>query len=401
MATRQAEKTASASTLGGEARRPGVGFSGGADAATAGREACRQALGGTKPSADDLVLVFATADHDPAALIQAIRTEAGAAQVTGCTGYRVFTATSRGELGCAVAYLPAGDVRFGLASVEEVGDDLEGSARRATAGARDAAGPDLGHSVIMLLSDGLAGDQREFLRGAYQVGGALVPIVGGAAGDNLELEATLLFDGDRIIRNGLVAVWITSPRPIGVGVRHGWRPIGRPLLVTRAERNVIHELDGRPALEHYLAEQGVAGLDVDHLAAELMDRPLGLATASGRYEVRHVMARGPEGSLVMFGYVPDQAVVRVMEGDHDGLLAAAAGAAQDAIARLADGPRAAVVFSCTARTAFLGSRLEEEAQVISDELGGVPSIGFFTYGEFARVSGSTGFHNATVAILTL
>lgn len=398
MTTRQAR---SATTIIDEAHQPGVGFSTASDAATAGRDACREALGGAQPEPEDLVLVFATVDHDPATLLQAVRAESGAAHVTGCTGYRVFTAISRGALGCAVAYLPAGDARFGIVAVENVGDDLEGSAHRATAEARKAAGPDLGHSVIMLLSDGLAGDQREFMRGAYRVGGALVPIVGGAAGDNLQLESTFLFHDDRVIPNGLVAVWITSPRPIGVGVRHGWRPIGRPLLVTRAEHNVIHELDGRPALEHYLAEQSTSSLNLDHLASELMDRPLGLATASGRYEVRHVMARGPEGSLVMFGYVPDQAVVRVMEADHDGLLAAAAGAAQDAVATLAGDPRAAVVFSCTARTAFLGSRLEEEVEIISRELGGIPAIGFFTYGEFARVSGSTGFHNATVAVLTL
>ena len=47
---------------------------------------------------------------------------------------------------------------------------------------------------------------------------------------------------------------------MGVSVDHGWRPVGKPMLVTRAEGTVVHELDGTPALDAYLAEQG-DGLD--------------------------------------------------------------------------------------------------------------------------------------------
>jgi hypothetical protein len=42
-----------------------------------------------------------------------------------------------------------------------------------------------------------------------------------------------------------------------------------------------------------------------------------------------------------------------------------------------------------------------EATAITNAVGATPMAGLFTYGEFARVTGSTGFHNATVVVLAL
>src|SRR5688572_12194950 len=61
----------------------------------------------------------------------------------------------------------------------------------------------------------------------------------------------------------------------------------------------------------------------------------------------------------------------------------------------------ALVFSCTGRIAPLGAHREFEAAAVTGSLGGAKVAGFFTYGEFARVTGSTGFHNATVVVLAV
>ena len=47
------------------------------------------------------------------------------------------------------------------------------------------------------------------------------------------------------------------------------------------------------------------------------------------------------------------------------------------------------------------NRLASEIATVSEGLGGCPAGGFFTFGEFARLTGTTGFHNATVAVLAL
>ena len=50
---------------------------------------------------------------------------------------------------------------------------------------------------------------------------------------------------------------------------------------------------------------------------------------------------------------------------------------------------------------LLGDRVREEVEAISSALDGVPVCGFYTYGEFARTTGSTGVHNSSVAVLAL
>src|SRR4029077_21009898 len=88
------------------------------------------------------------------------------------------------------------------------------------------------YQVRLLLTDGLAGDQQEIVRGAYGVIGASVPLVGGCAGDHLEMRSTYQLHDDRVLRNAVVGAALGSEQPLGIGVRHGWRRVGEPVLVT-------------------------------------------------------------------------------------------------------------------------------------------------------------------------
>jgi hypothetical protein len=94
-------------------------------------------------------------------------------------------------------------------------------------------------------------------------------------------------------------------------------------------------------------------------------------------------------------------VVQVMCTDDEALLAGAREAAQDAAEGLDGPPRLALVFSCCTRVPLLGARLADEVAEVSAALGGVPAGGFYTCGEYGRVTGSSGIHNSSVAILAL
>jgi hypothetical protein len=59
------------------------------------------------------------------------------------------------------------------------------------------------------------------------------------------------------------------------------------------------------------------------------------------------------------------------------------------------------VFSCGSRPPLLGDRLHEEVEAIANGLEGSAVCGFFTYGEFGHVFGSTGVHNSSVAVVAL
>ncbi len=386
----------------------GVGLSRAADPEVAAREATGAARAGRTPTADDLMLLFPTMDYDPVVFFEAARVGAAPAHTVGCSSFASFTGEQQVAKGVVAAFLPAGRRSYGVAAAEVVDHDIFRAARDVTEQAMvQAGGPD-GHSALLVFSDGLAGDQREVVRGSYTVTGATVPLFGGAAGENQRAFTTYQYADGQVMRNGLVGIWVNGAEPIGVGVRHGWHPIGEPMIVTRADGNVVYELDGRPAVDMYLANRGNDPLDTDlsgapttTFSAQLLDKPLGMATVSGRFDVRHILERTADGGLVMFGHINEQSVVEVMAGDWWDLVDAAEQATIDAIGQLRSPPQGALVFSCTGRVAPLGPRLPDEATAVARGMSGAPVAGFFTYGEFARVTGSTGFHNATVVVLAL
>ncbi|MFM8967837.1 MAG: FIST N-terminal domain-containing protein [Vulcanococcus sp.] len=77
------------------------------------------------------------------------------------------------------------------------------------------------NTVLVLLSDGLGGDQMDVVRGAYDVANIDVPLVGGCAGDYLAMRQTQQLHGRRVMSGAVVAAAISSECPLGVGVSHG------------------------------------------------------------------------------------------------------------------------------------------------------------------------------------
>ena len=383
-------------------RTGGFGQSSNSEAAAAGRESVRMALAGSEPQAGDLVIIFPSAAYDLEALHAAALEEAGPASVVGCTTVGAFTDSAQLQFGCVAAHIPGDDISFGVCHLERDDEDIMGSARRAAETARQRGGEQYPHSVLMLLCDGLTPDQRAMARGAFEVTSAIIPMVGGAAGDDLHWQATYTFGEGKVLSNGFACVWINSARPMAVSVDHGWRPFGKPMLVTRAEGPVIFELDGIPALDAYLSERGAAlKEDARSFGEKCMERPVGLPNAHGRYDLRQVHQTVPNGGIVLTTSVPEQTVVQVMAGDEDSLLEGARRAAESALTQLPEAPRMVLVFSCCTRTPLLKERVAEEVDLISGTLGGAPAGGFYTCGELARVTGSTGIHNSSVAILAL
>jgi hypothetical protein len=380
-----------------------VGYSHIADSAAAGREAVSTALAGHTPTADDLVILFTGADYDVEELYRAAVAEAAPAGVFGCTSTGAFTHSEQVPHGCVAALLAADGCSFGVRHLECDDNDIAESARRAAEDARARAGDRYEHSVLLLLTDGLTRDQREIARGAYEVTTAVIPFVGGAAADSLTWNNTRTFGEGQVLSNAIVAVWINSGRPMGVSVDHGWRPAGKPMLVTRAEGTVVHELDGTPALSAYLEEQGGGIERTDpEFFHKVMSNPVGLPNARGRYDVRQLHAFLPEGGGINFNTgVSEQSILQVMSTDDEALIEGARRAAVDAVHQLAGKARLALVFSCGSRVPLLGGRIRDEVTAISSALNGVPVCGFYTFGEFARTTGSTGVHNSSVAVLAL
>jgi hypothetical protein len=381
-------------------RAGSVGCSTANDARTAGTEAVDAALCGSPAREGDLVVLFASVRYDLHELYAAAAQHAAPACVVGVSSAGAFAGTASVAHGCVAVLLPGDGLSFGISHVRVDPADPAGSARAAADAARERAGETRAHSALLLLAEGLQRQGRAFARGVYDVTSALVPLVGGAAADDLLGEGTWTFGEGAVRTDGLVAVWIDSDTPIGVGSGHGFRPVGTPHVVTRTDGKLVTELDGRPALEIYLGELGGRlPASVSAQAHHVPSHPLGVVTVSGHHDLYPVAPHG--AGLVARSGVPEGALVEVMCTDSRGLVTGARRAALDAIAQLVAPPRLALAFSGVDRLALLGGADEAQTAGLLEGLGGAPLAGFHAYGQFARRIGPGGFHMTSVSVLAL
>lgn len=375
----------------------GVGRSDDGTAAAAATHAVTDAAGGRTPA---LVVLFVTPHLPMADVAHAARAALpDGVPLVGCSTSGEIAGTWAGS-GSVVAIALGGE---GLTVRTSVGRLADGARAAGQDAARCLDDVDRPHTVLMLLSDGLAGSRSDIVRGAYSVAGASVPLVGGCAGDELTMQGTTqLYDGE-VLTGAVVGVAIGSEAPIAVGVGHGWQRIGEPIVVTATTGERILTLDDQPALDVFLEAAGapahsytIPGI----FNATTLTRAFGLPRPGGD-EVRAVMGADYDERSIVCGDVPQGTVLSVMAGESDTVLDGTRTAADDVLAGLGGAaPVGVIAFDCAGRRAVLGADgLRREMDVLAEHLPGVPLGGFYTYGEYARVAGSRGVHNATLVLL--
>jgi small ligand-binding sensory domain FIST len=197
-----------------------------------------------------------------------------------------------------------------------------------------------------------------------------------------------------------VGAWLGPGVKIDTVVSQGCRPIGNPYVVTRAERNVIYELAGRPALERLLEmassgsipEGDVAlvnqGLHLGQVIDEHRDR-----FERGDFLVRNVLGADRENGAIAVGDVVE--VGRTVQ-----FHVRDAGTADEDL-RLALGGRGeaagALLFTCNGRGQRLFGEPDHDAGVFDEQVG-APVAGFFAAGEFGPVGGRTFVHGFTASL---
>jgi hypothetical protein len=366
----------------------------------AGTRAADSALVNPDPK---LLIVFCSEALDPAPVLRQINERSGGVPLIGCSTAGEIAPHGTGEGSVVVTALGGDGFSIATAAAGLASRDLRAAGAKA---ARCLTGiEERPHRVLLLLTDGLAGDQREILRGVYRVLGAGVPLVGGCAG--AEHTRTFQMHGRQVLTDSVVAAGIGSDAPLGIGVRHGWRRVGEPMLVTSSGGNRVFSLNGQPALDVYLERLGApaeARADQEEFARLALVHPLGLGHHDGEDEIRFIAGGDfADRSLACIAEVPQAALVWLMEGDAESVRWAGGAACNDALAALGGNPALGMLaFECVGRRPVLG---HEGARVEIDEImkcsGGAPVAGFYTYGEIARKQGVIGFHNQTLVVLSV
>lgn len=260
--------------------------------------------------------------------------------------------------------------------------------------------------TVLVISDGLNVNGSELLKGFQSVLGN-IPIVGGLAGDGGAFVKTLQLYNETISDNQVIAVGLYGNALItSSGALGGWKPYGPPRKVTKSEKNVVYEMDDKPALplyRMYIGEAFSRGLPGTGLKF-----PLAVIEEGKRdvEKIRTLLAIDSKAnSLTFAGNVEVGETVRLCQTNHDRLVEGAGNAAHLVMEGLSASKTnqagLALLVSCVGRKGVMAENVGDEVKLVQQILGPQTSVtGFYSYGELAPRPNTTDsvLHNQTMTI---
>lgn len=394
--------------------KSGVGFSADLNNSKgAGEEACKKAIEQLEGSAPNFVLVFASSLFNQEEVVAGVKNAAPNVLMIGCSDAGEIVTNGPATKGVAVMAIASDEIEFAAGIGDGVGADSVRAGKKAAEDLLKKLG-DKKPALIISILEGLTGNGAAIIRGMQAIVGEHFPIIGGSAGDDFAFKKTFQYHNGEVLNDSAISVGLVGNFAWGVGVRHGWEPIGLPMKVTKSEGAVLKELDGEPALKIY---EDVFGTRAEELAKNPLawlayTYPLGMSVdGSSELLIRDVIIANEKGEITCAAEIPEGAEIRLMLGDPEKAIQAAKEAAESALVQLNGAkPKAIFIFNCVARFKLLTeSKIGEEIAAVQRVLGkDVPLIGFYTYGEQAPLGGNvdpnvckSAFHNETMALLVL
>lgn len=370
-----------------------VGRSYGVNAKTAGSEAAAEAIRGLHNKKPVLIIVFSSVVFDQHEMLAGVRKATGNTPLIGCSTAGEIATEGPSKKSVVVMAIAAEGISFHLG----IGKGIKTNAFN--------AGKELGTSLLsqtkegklaLMLPDGLAGNGAEIVRGLQQVLGETFILAGGAAGDDFLFKKTYQYYNGTVLSGSVVGTIIEGDVKFGIGMRHGWMPIGASKKVTKSEGAVLYELDGKPAVHIY---EEYFGRKVDELKKEPLARmaityPLGLRIPnSDEYLIRDPITVGDKGEITCAAEVPVGSEINLMLGSKENAIRAASEAAAQCVKGVQERGctfvTTAIIFNCIARDKLLAQDAKDEIATIREVLGDqTHMIGFYTYGEQAPLGGT-------------
>lgn len=411
----------------------GAGLSTSPNTEIAATQACSQAgaqLGVHEGEGCDLALVFFTAQHsdEADALAAVVRKELRPRHVLGVSCETVVGGMTEAEASAGVSVLAARlpGVTFTPFVIDELPlpesmDDLT-----ELAGAMGAT-PNLRLTILFAdpfstpIMNMIALLSRAVAKGAGER--ETCPIFGGMASGATGAGGNVLFLDDRVLRQGAVGLSISGPFAVSCVVSQGCRPIGSNLVVTKAKRNILLELSGKPAV---VAVQEA----IESLSEEERERIKGGVFLGrvineykghfgrGDYLIRNIVgADQNRGALAVADILHVGQTVRLHVRDartaHEDLTLL-----MDA-QRLYDKPAGALLVTCNGRGKKLFGTPHHDAQLIGNAFGParggeqlakagivfeprssptIPLAGFFGAGEIGPIGSESFLHGHTACV---
>jgi hypothetical protein len=244
---------------------------------------------------------------------------------------------------------------------------------------------------VIFFSDGLNVDGVKFSEGLNSSLKKTIPIVGGLAGDGVNFKKTYIIDNGIITSNIIITIVLLNSVSMAVSANGGWNRFGFEHIITKAENNIVYEIDNRPALDFYKEH---LGNESSKLPASGLHFPLTVLNYNqdgvvSDDLVRTLLAIDEEKkSLTFAGSIPTNSRVDLMKSTDKNLINSShknLNNLKDKIPTLnqaCEGNLFSLIISCVGRRLAIGQRIEEEL-LSFNEIENMAQSGFYSYGELS------------------
>jgi len=257
---------------------------------------------------------------------------------------------------------------------------------------------------VFVVSDGTMINGSELVEGFNHQNHENISVTGGLAGDGERFTDTQTGLNEIPTQGNVIAIgFYGDDISIGHGSFGGWDEFGHERIVTRADQNILYEIDEKNALDLY--KQYLGGYAKDLPGSALLF-PLSIKlNGSDKPVIRTVLTVDNDKKIMTFaGNLPVGSKARLMKANFNKLINAASVAATNSLKDIyKNEPDLAILTSCIGRKLILQERTEEELEAAKEILGRKTAIaGFYSYGEISPFEKDTPceLHNQTMTITT-
>lgn len=259
------------------------------------------------------------------------------------------------------------------------------------------------------------GQEESHIKGIEEYFGTFVPVFGGSSADNTISGEWSLFCNEGRYQSGLIVTAFYSDNP-PVGSYHcGYEPTGQQAKVTSAKGRVIEKLNGEPAAHVYnkwtqgIIDENIKGKDKNILSKTTLF-PLGRQKLSSSglsyFLLSHPDHITEESGLSLFSEVKEGEEVFLMKGTIQSLEERASEVAKALMSREGltkkDIAGALVIYCAGCMLAVNSSgNMDRVLKNLKVELGEVPILGAFTFGEQGCLLEEENLHGNLMISVTL
>ena len=254
---------------------------------------------------------------------------------------------------------------------------------------------------IFLVSEGSTVNGSALIDGFEKNKNKIIGLSGGLCGDGDRFERTLASYNQNPKDGEIVAIgFYGDSLEITSANFGGWTPFGPERIITKSKNNILHELDGKPALDLY---KKYLGDKANELPKSALLYPLSVRTDENQEPIVRTILNIDEANntMILAGDVPEGSKVQLMMSTVDDIANGAHTAAKYAMNNRKSEPELAILISCIGRKLVMDQRTEEEVEEVISVIGENAAVtGFYSYGEMAPFAGQEfcKLHNQTMTL---